>query len=253
MPQERSLRFAEDPHDRFWWHHVPGRDYVPAVYRLLSDDEWQVMEEWYEETAARNAVGEWNPPAMSLIHGFIDGGGLHRVAQIGHYYGYSVLLVGFWLRAMGGDRRLVSIDIDEEATAFTAKYVERAGLGDHVELLVGDAATAAGLEAVRTAFGGSMPELILRDASHDYKETKSEMSIWVPAMEAQSVMLINGMSKHSSQWDRSGRGGSHKALRDWTKRRRDVAYLALNDRVGQPGVEPCAYADGCGLGILQKL
>ena len=115
MPQERSLRFAEDPHDRFWWHHVPGRDYVPAVYRLLSDDEWQVMEEWYEETAARNAVGEWNPPAMSLIHGFIDGGGLHRVAQIGHYYGYSVLLVGFWLRAMGGDRRLVSIDIDEEA------------------------------------------------------------------------------------------------------------------------------------------
>lgn len=252
MPQQRSLRFADDPHDRFWWHHRDGRDYVPAVYEVLTDDEWQLMEEWYAETAAIGAVGEWNPPAMSLIHGFVNGGGLSRVAQIGHYHGYSALLVGFWLRAMGGDRLLVSADIDAQATAFTQRYVDRAGLRDHVRLLVCDASTEAGIEQIVAALGGRMPELILRDSSHDYDETKRELKRWVPRMASQSVMVINGMSVLSEQWDPRGRGGSHKAVRDLTRRRRDVSYIALNDRVGEPGVEPSAYADGCGLGILQK-
>ena len=248
----RSLRFADDPHVRFWWHHTGGRDYVPAVYGVLTDDEWAVMEEWYAETAARDAVGEWNPPAMSLIHGFVDGGGLRRVLQIGHYYGYSALLIGFWLRAMGGERRLVSADIDPEATAFTQRYLDRAGLGDHVTLVECDAATPDGMAAILAAFGGEMPELIVRDASYDYRVIRRELGLWVPRMASQSVMLINGTSTMASKWDESGRGGPHKAVRDWCRRRRDVSYLSLNDRVGAPGVEPSAYADGCGLGILQK-
>jgi hypothetical protein len=225
------------------------------VYSVLTDDEWQVMEGWYADTLAAGSIGELNPPAMSVIHGLIDGGGLTRVAQIGHYYGYSALLIGFWLRAMGGKRVLVSVDIDEQATAFTQRWIDTAGLSDHVKLLLADASTEAGLSAIVAAFGGQMPQLTIRDSTHDYRATKRELDLWVPRMESQSIMLFNGTSTMSASWDESGRGGPQKALRDWVKRRKDVAYMSLNDRVGAKGMEdpPLVYADGCGLGILQKL
>lgn len=253
--QRRSLKFAGDNHPRFWWHGPDTRDYVPTVYDVLTDEEWELLEEWYAETLAADSIGEWNPPAMSVIHGLINGGGLTRVLQIGHYYGYSALLIGWWLRAMGGSRLLVSIDIDPKATEFTQRWIDRAGLGAYVKLLLADATTEQALEDAVAAFGGSMPQLILRDSTHDYRVTKRELDLWVPRMDTQSIMLINGTSTMSSGWDESGRGGPQKALRDWTKRRKDVGYISLNDRVGAKGTEDpsLAYADGCGLGILQKL
>lgn len=252
--QRRSLKFAGDNHPRFWWHGPDTRDYVPTVYDVLTDEEWELLEEWYAETLAADSIGEWNPPAMSVIHGLINGGGLTRVLQIGHYYGYSALLIGFWLRAMGGARLLVSIDIDAAATDFTRRWVERAGLGEYVHLLVADATDPQTVDAVVAEFGDRMPQLIVRDSTHDYRLTKRELGLWVPRMDSQSILLINGTSRLSSGWDESGRGGPRKALRDWMRRRRDVDYLSLNERVGEHGLEdpPLAYADGCGLGILQK-
>ena len=97
--QTRSRRFAQDPHPRFWWHRLHGTDYVPPIYDVLSDDEWQIMEGWYAATLERESIGEINVPAMSLIQGFIAGNGLTRIVQLGHYYGYSALLIGFWLQA----------------------------------------------------------------------------------------------------------------------------------------------------------
>ncbi len=251
---QRSETFADDPHPRFWWHRSPDRQYVPAVYGVLTDQEWAIMEDWYSETDAIDSIGEWNPPAMGVIQGLVDGSGLTRVLQIGHYYGYSALLIGFWLRAMGGRRLLVSIDIDQAATDFTRRWIERAELGDYVRLLVADATDPRTVDAVVAEFGDRMPQLIVRDSTHDYRLTKRELGLWVPRMDSQSILLINGTSRLSSGWDESGRGGPRKALRDWVRRRRDVDYLSLNERVGERGMEDpqLAYADGCGLGILQK-
>src|SRR3954468_19532616 len=136
----RSRVFRNDAHGRFWWHHLDGTDYVPAIYQVLTDAEWQIMDDWYATTFAADSIGEINVPAMSMIQGLISGGAVTRVVQLGHYYGYSALLIGFWLRHMDNGARLVSIDIDPKATAFTQEWIDRAGLTPYVALKLGDSA-----------------------------------------------------------------------------------------------------------------
>jgi predicted O-methyltransferase YrrM len=250
----RSVRFSDDPHQRFWWHHLKGARYVPSIYRVLSHDEWHIMEDWYAATLAADCIGEINVPAMSLIQGFIDGGVVRRVVQLGHYYGYSTLLIGFWLRAMGRGGKLVSIDIDPRATAFTAEWVQRAGLEEHVALRLGDSAAEESLTDAAGALGGAMPQLIILDSSHQYEHTIRELDLWVPRMDPQTIMLLHDTSTYARSWDTKDLGGVQQALDDWLPGRDDVAFLNLNRRVGEPDVSPdLTYRDGCGLGILQKL
>jgi predicted O-methyltransferase YrrM len=248
------VRFSDDAHPRFWWHHLDGARYVPAIYGVLSDDEWQIMEDWYATTVAAGYIGEINVPAMSLIQGFISGGAIRRVVQLGHYYGYSALLIGFWLRAMGQGGKLVSIDIDPHATAFTAEWIQRAGLEEQIALRLGDSADEKALTDAAGALGGAMPQLIILDSSHQYEHTLRELELWVPRMDPQTIMLLHDTSTYARSWDANGLGGVQRALADWVQGRDDVAVLNLNGRVGEPDVSPLlTYQDGCGLGILQKL
>jgi predicted O-methyltransferase YrrM len=249
----RSERFTDDPHPRFWWHHQEGTRYVPSIYAVLRDDEWQLMEDWYATTLEADCIGEINVPAMSLIQGFVSGGATRRIVQLGHYYGYSALLIGFWLRAMGQGGQLVSIDIDPKATAFTQEWVDRAGLGDQVKLMLNDSAAEESLLAAEATLGG-MPELIILDSSHQYEHTLRELDLWVPRMPSQSLMLLHDTSTYARTWDAKGLGGVQQALDDWLPKHKDVALLNLNRRVGEPGgTDQLVYRDGCGLGILQKL
>ena len=135
-----------------------------------------------------------------------------------------------------------------------ASFVERAGLTGHVTLIVADAARESGVERALEPFSGAMPELIFRDSTHDYATTKRELGLWVPRMAPHSLMLVNGTSTMSSNWDESGRGGPRKALRDFARWRRDIAYLNLNEPVGSSGqADPAlTYADGVGMALLQK-
>jgi len=212
------------------------------------------MEAWYAATLAADSIGEINVPAMSMLQGFISGGGLQRVTQLGHYYGYSTLLIGFWLRAMGQGGKLVSIDIDPKATAFTQEWVDRAGLSDQVQLILDDSAAPAALEGTKAAFDGQMPQLILLDSSHQYEHTKRELDLWVPAMDAKTLMLLHDTSTYARQFDVNDLGGVQQALADWGKgREAHISVMTINGGIGSPEPhEPLVYRDGCGLGILQK-
>jgi predicted O-methyltransferase YrrM len=252
--QHRSRRFADDPHPRFWWHRLHATDYVPPIYHVLSDEEWQIMEDWYAATLERNSVGEINVPAMSLIQALVCGNGMTRVVQLGHYYGYSALLIGFWLRLMNQGGRLVSMDIDPAATGFTNEWVQRAGLGDFVELRLCDSAGPQAVPESVAAFDGRMPQLIVLDSSHQHGHTIRELDLWVPLMDQHSLMLLHDTSTYARRFDTNGLGGVQQALDDWVEGRDDVEVMNLNRRVGAPGtVDAFVYQDGCGLGILQKL
>lgn len=250
----RSRRFRDDPHGRFWWHHLHGTDYVPAIYSVLTDDEWQLMEDWYAATLAADSIGEINVPAMSFIQGLISGNGISRIVQLGHYYGYSALLIGFWLRAMGQGGKLVSIDIDPKATAFTQEWIDRAGLSEHVALKLGDSAAPDAVDDSEATLLG-MPQLIVLDSSHQYAHTLRELDRWVPRMDPYSIMLLHDTSTYACSWDSAGKGGVQKALDDWLpKHKGEVAFLNLNRNVGDPAKPgEHVYQDGCGLGILQRL
>jgi predicted O-methyltransferase YrrM len=250
---ERSRRFAHDRHGRFWWHHLPGTDYVPPLYALLSDEEWSVMEGWYDDTLRAESIGEINVPAMSMIQGLVMGSAIGRIVQLGHYYGYSALLIGFMLRAMGAGGRLFSIDIDPKATEFTRKWVDRAALGDQVQLHLGDSAAESSLAAAVEALG-SMPQLVVLDSSHQYEHTLRELDLWVPRMEPGSIMLLHDTSVFAKTFDTGGAGGVQQALDDWLPQHPEAAFVSLNRQVAAgDDASQLVYKDGCGLGILQRL
>lgn len=250
---QRSRAFRKNGHPRFWWHHLDGTDYAPPIYQVLTRRQWRVMRKWYAATAKRNAIGEINVPAMCMIQALIMGGGLRRIVQLGHYYGYSALLIGFWLKNMGQGGQLASIDIDPDATAFTGEWARRGGISDQVVLHVGDSAAEESYDFAIQALDGP-PELILLDSSHQYEHTLRELDLWVPRMVPQSIMLLHDTSTYARNWDQRGHGGVQQALDDWLPGRDDVAFLNLNRRVGEPDVpDAMVYRDGCGLGILQKL
>ena len=48
--KQRSLAFSASSDPRFWWHRLLGSDYLPPIYSLLSENEWQLMRDWFAET-----------------------------------------------------------------------------------------------------------------------------------------------------------------------------------------------------------
>src|SRR3954468_13358230 len=107
----RSRGWNDNPHPRYWWHRLPGADFVPPIYSDLSDTEWCVFRDWYAETDRSGPIGECAVPLISLLHGFVMGNRLGRIVQLGTCAGYSTLLLGWMLRRMGASRGLFSIDL----------------------------------------------------------------------------------------------------------------------------------------------
>ena len=62
--------------------------------------------------------------------------GARRAIEIGTFTGYSALCMA---RGLPGDGSLLCLDRSEEWTAVARRYWERAGLGDRIELRLGDA------------------------------------------------------------------------------------------------------------------
>src|SRR3954447_1260307 len=181
---------------------------------------------------------------MDLIQGFIAGNALTRIVQLGHYYGYSTLLIGFWLRLMNQGGKILSIDVDPDATGFTSEWVQRAGLCDFVELRLCDSAGPQAIPESTAAFGGRMPQLIVLDSSHQYVHTVRELDLWVPEMDQHSLMLLHDTSTYARSWDANGMGGVQQALDDWLPGRADAELLNLNRRIGEPGTsEEIVYQD----------
>jgi len=97
----RSLAFSSSAEPRFWWHRLAGSNYVPPIYSDLTQEEWQIIRDWFAETSrGRELTGECAVPIMSLLQGFVLGSGVRRIVQLGTHSGYSTLLLGFFLRRM---------------------------------------------------------------------------------------------------------------------------------------------------------
>lgn len=248
----RSRVFRESAHDRFWWHRLPETDYVPSVYATLTDTEWELVEEWFRATEERNTVGEINVPAMCLLQGLVSGSGIVRIVQLGHFYGYSSLLLGFVLRQMRNGQ-LVSIDISPEATKFTKIWIRRAGLEAVVTPLLGDSAAAESADAAEAVLGGP-PQLIVVDSSHAYAHTLRELDLWVQRLPLGGIMALHDTSGLAQEWDPSGEGGVLRALREWLPRHPEVVGMNLNEFVSRESdARELIYRDGCGIGLLQKV
>jgi predicted O-methyltransferase YrrM len=219
---------------------------------MLNADEWAIIESWYEETEATQHVGEINVPAMCLLQGFVSGGALRRIVQLGHYFGYSTLLLGFMLRSMRARPGLFSIDVDPQATVFTQRWVRRAGLQDYVTLHVGDSADESSVRAAARRLGGP-PQLILVDSSHQYGHTLRELALWVPELPTGAIMLLHDTTPFAQAWDSTKQGGVLRAIEEWVPAHPEVVFTNLNAFDLFDDANDYVYKDACGMGILQKV
>lgn len=250
---QRTIPFKDRPSNRYWWFRVTQAGYVPPVFQELDPSEWAIMRDWYEDTDAKYSAGtgECNVSAICFLHGLIGGSNIRRVVQLGHYIGFSSLLMGFQLRRMGPAHKLVSFDIDPKCTAYTRDWLERAQLSDRVKLVLMDSASE-GAPAIAETYLDGAPELLFIDSSHQYAHTIAELDRWYERMAPGGVIVMHDTSEFAARFDSSGAGGVLKALRDWSART-GAPYFALNQSVtGAPGEPPPVYRDGCGLGIVQK-
>lgn len=242
---EDKKRLRREP-DRFWWFSQPGNTYLPVVYQMLSDKEFSLLIDWFEETERRQVIGECNIPAITTLIGFVAGSSIDAIVQCGHYAGYSTLLLGFILRKMGKKKSLFSIDIDPEITRFTESWVRKADLTSYVSLECGDSADPR-LAQKATEYFGHPTKAVFIDSSHQYEHTLRELNLWFENLAPGGLIFLHDVSDFAAQFDRTGLGGVRRAIEEW--RSNQVESILVNKLATNV---PTAYQDGCGLGIIHK-
>jgi predicted O-methyltransferase YrrM len=245
------MRFFADriEQDRNWWFRIPGNDSLPLMYQFLTDEEFTIFTEWFEETESKELIGECSVVPVTAIGGFVAASNIDSIVQCGHYSGYSTLLLGFLLRRLAKPRSLFSIDIDPEITRFAQGWVNRAGLSKHVKLVCGDSSDPAFVEE-STEYFGKRPGLVFIDSSHQYEHTLKELDLWFEAIVPGGLIFLHDVSDFASQFDATGKGGVCRALSEW---RTQHECIMINPVAPDSPRETTAYQDGCGLGIVHKL
>lgn len=247
----RSRRWTKAESPRYWWHRLPGMDYVPPVYGELTDEEWRVLEEWYGATDGSQMIGECAVPLISLLHGFIMGNRVERIVQLGTCAGYSALLLGWMLRRLAAEHALFSLDIDEQMCAISRRWIGRAGLSDVVEIARGDS-TAAESVVVARHYLGVPPDLILIDSSHQYHDTAAELALWYPALASGGLIVLHDVSAFAAGFDVTGAGGVRRAFEEWRRKTPGCESILLNGEASSMEGPRAFYKDACGVALLHK-
>ena len=250
-PAERSRHWTQAPGARYWWHRLPGMDFVPPVYSDLTEEEWEIIRSWYEETDHSGIIGECAMPLVSLLHGLVLGNRITRLVQLGTCSGYSALLLGFMLRRMKAENGLFTLDINPELCQLTRAWLERAGLTNYVTVAEGDSLDPDSLAAARKFFPND-PELILLDSSHEYAATLRELELWYPALEIGGLFLLHDVSRFAAGFDVTKKGGVWRAFSEWRRHHPEAEALCLNGESVTMDLPRPPYKDACGLGIIHK-
>lgn len=224
---------------------------MPPIYAILSDEEWDLLAAWFDDTDGGGLVGEVNVPAMCVLQGFIMGSLVRNVVQLGACAGYSTLLTGFMMRRMGLVRSVVAIDIDPEACAYCETWIARAGLSGHVRVECGDSADPGGPARARAYFGGPV-NLVLLDSSHRYAHTLAELDLWMRELNSGGFLFLHDSSEFATRFDPSGEGGVRRAFEEWVARNPGMRAINVCNSLASLETPAQVYKDGCGLGIVQK-
>ncbi len=249
----RSRSWEDDPRPRYWWHRLPGMNFVPPVYSELTDEEWTILREWYDETdrTGVGAIGECVVPMISFLHGFMMGNRARRIVQLGTCSGYSAILIGFMLRRMNAPRGLYSLDMSAEMCAISHRWIARAGLDDFVAIVELNSTDPNGLQLAREYLGGA-PELIIVDSSHEYRATLTELDLWYPALIAGGLIVLHDVSRFAADFDVTKAGGVRRAFDEWRGAHPEVETFCLNGESQTMDLPRPLYKDACGLGLIHK-
>jgi len=248
---ERSRSWGQHKGARYWWHSLPGMDYVPPVYSDLSDAEWALLDAWYKETDGSGPIGECALPLISFLHGVVMGNRASRIVQLGTCAGYSAILLGFMLRRMNASNGLFSLDIDAAICEVSRRWIARAALQEYVEITERNSLAPESPCAARDHFGGN-PELIIIDSSHEYEATLAELDMWYPELDVGGLIVLHDVSRFAETFDVTGGGAVRRAFDEWRAANPTVETFLFNGEArSMDGPRPL-YKDACGLGLIHK-
>lgn len=247
----RNNIYTQRSENRFWWYRISDCNFVPPIYSFLTDEEWMIIENWYEDTNNKSMIGEAAPPLMSLIQGFIMGNGVSNIVQLGHYVGYSSLLTAFMLKKMNKKHSMVSFDIDSFCCEYTQEWINKAGLHEYIKLELGDSADANNVKKVREYFGED-PQLVIIDSSHQYEHTLRELNLWFSVLKPGGLMILHDSSVFATTFDPTQQGGVKKAVNDWWLQNPSAQVININGSNVATPPEELIYKDGCGVTIIHK-
>jgi predicted O-methyltransferase YrrM len=247
----RSRAWREKPGPRYWWHKLPGTDYVPPVYSELSEAEWTTLREWYAETDRSGWIGECAVPLISVLHGFVMGNRVSRIVQLGTCAGYSALLLGWMLRRMKAPHGLFSLDLDPAMCEMSRRWIAQAGLPDFVEIAEGNSLDPQSPQAAKDYLKGA-PELIVIDSSHEYQSTLAELDLWHSALAPGGLLVLHDVSRFAAEFDVTNQGGVGRAFAEWRKTHPEVETFCLNGDARSMESPRSLYQDACGLGLIHK-
>lgn len=253
MPEDspRSRAWKENPHARYWWHKLPGHDYVPPIYSDLTEAEWCVLRAWYDETDRNGPIGECAVPLISLLQGLVTGNRASRIVQLGTCAGYSALLIGWMLRRMNARRGLFSLDLDPVMCEMTRRWIARAGLENFVEIAQRNSLDPQSPIAAKEYLSGD-PELIIIDSSHEYQATLDELDLWFDTLAVGGIIVLHDVSHFAADFDVTRKGGVGQAFSEWRKAHPDVETFCLNGGARTMDLPRPFYKDACGLGLIHK-
>ena len=246
----RSLVFKDRPNGRYWWYH--NHHYVPPIFQILTDAEWECMAAWYDATDAVGSTGgEAAIPCLSVLSGFLEGSSVRNIVQLGHFQGFSTLLLGFMMRRMGYRHSIFSVDIDASVSEFTETWVHRAGLDDYVKIVVSSSDAPHLPEIAKDYLGTQQIATMFIDSSHQHLHTLRELDLWWPHLQPLGLIFMHDASVFATSFNPNGDPGVLRALKEWTAAN-SVSNLLINEQVEPNEQTPLAYMDGCGLAMLQK-
>ena len=247
----RSRAWRENLGSRYWWHHLPGTDYVPPVYSELTESEWETLREWYKETDQSGPIGECTVPLISLLHGLVMGSRVSRIVQLGTCAGYSALLLGWMLRRMNATRGLYGLDIDPASCEMTRDWIARAGLEDFVKIAEQNSLDPQAPISATSYLNGD-PELIIIDSSHEYQSTLGELDLWFGALAPGGILVLHDVSRFAAEFDVTHQGGVGRAFTEWRKQHPEIESFCLNADARNMDLPRPLYKDACGVGLIHK-
>jgi predicted O-methyltransferase YrrM len=247
----RSRVWRQNQAPRYWWHRLPETNYVPPIYSDLSDTEWTLLLEWYNETDQGGPIGECAVPLISILQGLVMGNGARRIAQLGTCTGYSALLIGWMLRRMNAEQGLFSLDIDPVSCEISRRWITRAGLQNFVEIAKLNSLDPKSTLAAKD-YLGAVPELIIIDSSHEYQSTLAELDLWYSTLAPGGVLVLHDVSLFAADFDVTRQGGVGRAFIEWRVRHPEVETFRLNGGARSMDLPRPFYKDACGLGLIHK-
>ena len=176
---------------------------------------------------------------------------ISEIAQLGHFAGYSTLVVGYCFVNSRPSGRLVSICTDPEVTDYARKWVERAGLSRCITLACPDSDDPLLAEQSAADLAGA-PELVFLDSLHVREHTSSELDLRCPLLRPRGMNLLHDVSEFASQYDSTDQGGVNKALDEWPWGT-GVDVISIKRSVTEAhSCDGVVYPDRCRPSVFQK-